>query len=418
MKINFIISLITTVVVLFFYVVFDLGEFIYKVIPPDTINYIKASNMLYNDLTAHPTRPIGYAFISGLPNLFCSSLSNNGYILFGILLNFISWVVSIVFFFKTTSLFFSHKFSFLITLIPIFTLGSIFSVFWMLTEPITILMLSLISYNLSKYIINEDIKHLIVATSLLNLAILVRPGFIYLGLVASFTLIIFLIKNFKRIMSKTALMGFGVSLIFIAFQYGMMYKTYGKATPSFIDKLTWYHYLGAKSQAEAEGIPLNSIKELRRLELSGKSFKEKSQISSADIKRQVKENTYIVFKHWTLNIVRNSISGSGIIASMKKENQSKFLNIFSTLLFRISQLQNTFFTLVFCFSIFFLVKNKFNHSIAIFLLAAIVAYIIITSGISFSQGDRFHHILYQSIILIFLLSIKDKAYAQQWLKQH
>lgn len=212
-------------------------------------------------------------------------------------------------------------------------------------------------------------------------------------------------------------MGFVISLVFIMFQYGVMYKTYDKATVSFIDKITWYYYLGAESQAKAEGIPLNSIIESRRLEFSGKSFNEQSQISSADMKRQIRENAYIVFKQWGLNIVENSISGNSVISSIRRENQSEFMNKFARLLHLVSRFQNIFFTLVFFFSIFFLAKKKFNYSITIFLLTAIVGYVIITSGISFWQGDRFHYILYQSIIIIFLLSIKDNAYAQQWLKR-
>lgn len=417
MKANYLISSITLSIILLIYITFDLGDFIYKVIPVDTFSYIKASDMLYNDLVPHPTRPLGYALISGLPNLVFSNLNDNYYISFGVFLNLISWITSLVFFNKTLRLFFTPKFSFLVSLIPMFSFGGVFSVFWMLTEPIIVLFLSLISFSLSKYVKKDDIKHLIVATSLLNFATLVKPGFIYLGLTASIALIIYLTQDNRNKNIKIPAILFITSLIFITLQAGIMYKTYDKVTVSFIDKITWYYYLGSESEAEAEGIPLDTIRELRRQELSGKSLSEQSRIISSDMKRQIRENTYIVFKNWGLNIIENSKSGNSIIFSIRNELKQKYMKLFTTLLLITTILQNISFILILLFCAFLMAKKYFKYNIAILLLTALLFYVIITSGISFSQGDRFHYPLYQSIIIIFLLTMKDSVYAKQWLRQ-
>jgi hypothetical protein len=410
-------SLISILVILIFYVSLDVGNLIFKIIPPDSLSYIDASNMLYNEMLPHPTRPLGYAFISGLPNLIYPNLSNNQYILFAVCLNLFSWIGSIILFNKSLKLYFTDKVSFLFTLFLIFTFGGIANIFWMLTESFIMLLLSLITYYILKYGRNKEIKYLIIASSLLNFAIMIKPGFIYLGIIASFLLVFFLIKLGIKNNSKMLISIFIISLGFVMFQYVAMYKVYDKATPSFIDKVTWYYYLGAESYADAERIPFDSVQESRRMYLSNKSYKEKSQICSEDLKCQIRENTYVVFKQWSLNIIENSISGSNFLSTIKRENNNTYISIFSGILYNIARLQNLFFMLVFFFSTLMILKNIFRYNIIIFLLATIVAYVILTSGISFGQGDRFHYILYPVIMVIFLLLIKDKAYAQQWLKR-
>ena len=286
----------------------------------------------------------------------------------------------------------------------------------MLTEPLVSFTLSLITYCLLKYSKNQKAKYLIIAASLLNLAILIKPGFLYLGIFASLGLITYLVYFNKCIRSKKLLSFFILSIVLILIQNISMYRNYEKFTTSFIDKITWYHYLGAESYAVANNTSLKTIKESRKLDLSEKSFKEISQICKDDLKRQIMNHPHIIFKQWILNIANNSISGSSILNV--KGDKNRLSSVFSELFYIITSFQNFFFILIYLFSVITILRGFFRCNFAIILLATLVAYVILTSGISFWQGDRFHYILYPTIIKVFLLLIKDKAYAQHWLKQH
>ena len=408
---------IAAFVLVIFYFALDVRSCIFKIIPPDSITYIDASNMLFDEMKPHPIRPLGYAFISGLPKIIYPSLSINQYIAFSVFVNILAWAFSIILFYKTLMIYFIDRVSFLFTLILIFSFSGVAHVFCMLTESIVCFFLSLITYCMLKYNKSKKTKHLIISTTLLNLAILIKPGFFYLGICASLGLIFFMIYIDKNIGSKKLLSFFILSITLIAIQNIEVYRNYGKLTTSFIDKITWYHYLGARSYAVANKIPLTSVKESRLLNLSDKSFGEISQICKDDFKWQMTNHPHVVFKQLILNIFENSIYGSDVIKLIQKENKNKLSGAFSKVLYKITALQNFVFIFVFLISVIMILRSFFSQNIAITLLASLVAYVILSSGISFWQGDRFHYILYQTIIAIFILLLKDKPFAQQWLKQ-
>lgn len=411
--------LFSILVVLVFYVILGLNDCVFNVlyITPDSYSYIEASNMFFDKFKPHPTRPFGYSFILGLINLVYENPSRDQYIAYSILINLVSWVGSIVLLKKTLSIYFTDKVSFWLTLFSTLSIGNIAIVFQLLSESITVFFLSLISYFIIKYNKSKEFKYLIFAVTGMNLTILVRPGFLYLGIISS--LILITILMYKRQVKNKEMSFFILSITLIAFQYTMMYKEYGKGTVSFIDKITWYYYLGAESQASKFETTYRSVRESRYLEHSKKSYKELSEISNKDLIDQIKNNFPNVIREWMRNLKQNSYVGAYGIKKAKKVhkiNSNETYLFTSNLLYKISTMQNKFYILLFLLSLLMVVMNLFKTNVAIYILTTIISYVILTSGISFSQGDRFHCILYPLILILFLNLIKNKSYAKQWIK--
>jgi len=407
-------AIIASTVILFFYLSLNNENLIFEIISPDTWTYIDASNMLYDEMKPHPTRPLGYSLISGLPKLFDPELSDENYIRFAVLINLLAWFGSVIFFYKSLNTYFDKKTTFFLVLPFIFTLGSIAHIFIMLSETLILFLLSIISFLIVKHDKTNKIKYLVLAATILNFAILVRPGFIYLGATTSVAMFFFLIKG-KQIQIANYIFGlFLASIICVAGQNIAMFKEYGKITPSFIDKTTWYCYLGAETQAELTDTPLLDVKNSRSLFLTNMTFKKIGEISSADFKKQLTNNPEIVIKHWLFNVARNSIAGSSTLRAFSSKETSAFS--LPTILYKITRIQNTSFTLLFLISALFIVINPFKTKLIVYLLSIIILYIFSISGISFWQGDRFHFVLYQMILIVSLLLIKDNRFTQKWLK--
>jgi hypothetical protein len=401
-------TILPVIFIVFFYFSLDLKGFIEEVIPPDSLSYIEAANMLYLDFKPHPIRPLGYAFLVGLPNVVYSGLSNNDYILFSCCINLVSWVLSLIFLYKSLYLFFSRRISFCVTLVSLSAVGGIFSVFWLLTEPVTVLFLSLFAYNLAKFMSCNSIEYFINSASLLNILMLIRPGFVYLGVGLTFLVVLRIIKSLHAGNIPRGLIGFLSSIALVVVQFIMMHSTYGKATPSFIDKITWYLYLGAESHAAAEDIPLQEVRTSRMKELYGKPFKEQSELCKTDLKTQMMENTQYVFTNWILNISENSTSGSNVLKLIERRTENEKKDRMIAYLLKLSAWQNSFFIILYLAALAILIWNRFNGSYVLLILSIVVAYVILTSGLSFWQGDRFHIILYQLILLLFMFSMKDR----------
>ena len=414
-----IIKLISTSVLTAIVFYFTLGndKIIFDFIPSDTSTYIDASNMLYDEMKPHPTRPLGYAFISGIPKIIYPNIGENNYIMFGVFVNLLAWVGTIILFYKSLTIYFTNKVSYLFTFGFIFTFSGLSHIFWMLNEPLISFIISLITYYLLKYNKNQNHKYLILSTTLLNLSILIKPGFYYLGIFASLGTIIFILWIHKGVRSKKMFRCFVISILLILVQNISIYRNYEKFTPSFISNTTWYYYLGAESFSTANNIPLKNVIELRRIKLSDKPFKIINQICREDLKSQMINHPHIVLNEWIHNIIENTFSSSSILKVIEKRDENRLTSTFTSLLYTVSSFQSFFFVVIYLFSVVMILKDFVSYNLAIILLLTIITYVVLTSGVSFWQGDRFHYFLYPTIITVFILLIKDKACPQKWLKQ-
>lgn len=135
------------------------------------------------------------------------------------------------------------------------------------------------------------------------------------------------------------------------------------------------------------------------------SFAEKAEFIAQDQKNQAKNNFPNILKEWIQNLKENTITGSYGISRTKAFNEFQKGNktwktVSSNFLFWTTRLQNITFVSLFCISGILLLLNCKLCNLPMFFLGTIVVYSILTSGVSFFQGDRFHIVLYP-LILIF-----------------
>lgn len=416
MKKNYYILLfISLIFVLFIFEFLQLGKFIFdeNYISSDSYEYINASNMLYKEFIAHPTRPLGYAFILGLPNLFLDSVSIKGYLIFSLILNLLFWLGTVVIMYKSLRLFIGKKSSFFATLLFIFCIGNVTQIFHVLSETVTTFLLVLMSYYLLTYVNSRNVKQLILGVSVLNIVILFRPGMFYFAGFVTISLLFYLFftRNLKQLKSGS----FILSVLFVAIQCSYIYKAYGNVTPSYIGSLAWYHYLGAQSYAKANNTSYLKEREIRLSTFKGLNWNKKNHISKIDFKDQFTSNLNNVLIEYVKNIYGNTNIGSGTIPIYVNNSKSGLkINI---ILWEISRYQNILFVFLSLFSFVFILYYRKKVDVFILISSGTVLYIILISGISFWQGDRFHIVFYPLVIINILYLLSWNSKTKQLLKR-
>lgn len=415
--------LISVVVATLFFILLGYSHCIFSesFIPKDTYSYIQAGDALYSQFKPHPIRTIGFAALIGMPHLILSQPTLEQYIAFGILLNLICWIGTIAILFKSLHLFIHKKPAFLLSLSVVFSFGLLASSFLLLTESLSTLMLTAIVYYLLKYEKDKRPERLVVAVAILNFLVLVRPSFFYLSMLSIGILGIFLIRNKIRWSSKYLILA--ISASFLLLQPFLMQRTFGEWTFTFVDRIAWYQCLGAETEAAATGKSYTEEFNVRNSRLKSFSLIGQAEIGKSDMKYQLKNNLGIMLKQYISNLVSNSYGASYSISALRDCNTSKG-GIYSstvTALFHITRGQNILYILLFIFSIGLLLKNP--SSLSSYLIAGIIGYAILISGIALGQGDRFHLVLYPSILTLFSRLANNKSFARplferNTIKQH
>lgn len=373
-------------------------------IPNDTHSYIDAAEKLYREHSPHRFRTLGYAALLGLPELVVSAPNQNVFITFGILLNVIAWILTLVFVFKTLSLFLNRKTAFAGAIVIMFSIGLLAQTFLVLTESITTLLISIVTYFLMKNERSKDYSYIVFATGFINLMVLFRPGFIYLSIL--FSLIAISIILWKKLFRSKATLWLVLSLFLLSLQYVAMYRSYGKWTASFVDKIAWYYCLGAQSEAIARGEKFTDVHDERLALWQVDNPLEQARISSEDMKHQLKENTGIVLLRYTGNLIENSYGGSYGIRALNacKPDASSLYKNSVEILFSLTRLQNLLYIALLILSFFLMLKRRV--SLSLWFLIVVIGYNFLTSGMAVWQGDRFHIVLYPSILILFAAVIQ------------
>jgi len=405
-----------------FFFLFDLGAYIFStsLVPKDSLSYIESADRLYNELKPHPYRPLGFAFILGIPNLLFETVSLKQ---FEAIHHF--WRIAkyccmdrrvdiSLYLYKTLLLFFSSKACSWLSVFSMLSIGAVAQIFLVLTESVTALILSMVVYQLFKYHLDKRLQRLILSAAFINLLILIRPGFLYLGALG--TVLTLGCCIYKRHSPVKASVLFISSLALLVVQLSMMKSTYGKATISFIDKVTWYYYLGAEAEGKATNKDYMTVYDERHALLSDKSYLEMMTICSADMTHQISDNFNFVITEYSKNIIENSYGGAHVLKHLIeiKSTENRAFSIEKSF-YILSRLQNVFYVVLFLFSIALFLKRRMK-TLSLFITMTIIGYVILTSGISFWQGDRFHFILYPAILLVFIFLIKDSKFGTRWLK--
>ncbi|MEN9322868.1 MAG: hypothetical protein RL699_648 [Bacteroidota bacterium] len=361
---------------------------------PDSFSYFDAATDLFVKLRGHCYRPIGMAFISGLPYVFGAK----GTAIFGwsFYVNVFCWLASALVIFTMLRQQIAAKVSFLFALAFLLCVGPATICFHLLTENLYTFLVLLFLFFWARYLQSHRYLFLSIGLSVLLFSMLIKPGSKFLA-IGVFLFCIKIIYTQRKAKSSWFIYG---SLGLIALQLIGMKVQFGNATLSYIDGITYHNYLCTKAVCYQEGVPYHQINNERAAYLHQFSLPERKVIAAADLKQQLTHNTLNLFKAYCANVWDNTISGSPYIQDCENRNQTAYFEGSKSFLFSVSKWQNRFFTSIgVILALLTMVRYKQAGKAAV-MTSVVLLYTVILSGVSCSQGDRFHLVIYPFVLLL------------------
>lgn len=371
----------------------------------DSYNYQESAKNLYIFFKGHIYRPILMAAITGIPYLFGST--DEGIFIFGFYVNLFCWLTSFILFYQILKAFLQPKMAFVFTVIAIFIIGNTVHVFHLLTETIFQFFMMVAFYFLLKYFKTNAFIYLSAALSLFLSSMLIKPSAKFFAIVIVLFFIKEIYKNFK---SRSAIFIYG-SLVMIAIQCGGMKYQFGNFVITYIDSVTYYAYIGSKAVCIKNDKEYSQKDNPRADYLFSKEAVDQKRIASDDLKNQLQFNTLNLVKAYVSDVRENTVSGNSCLEEIKNLKSRSFFEFWKKFLFDVSKWQNRLLTVLGVFlSLFFLIKTyKEKNSITI--ISFYILYVIVLSGISCGQGDRFHLVTFPFVILLLALFLsKSKKF--------
>jgi hypothetical protein len=357
-----------------------LGLFFTDKIYPDSLSYAAAADGLWQHARGHDTRPIGMAFIHGIPFLWGNQLYANAW-----LINGLSWLVCQLFLFRLMRRRLPNHWAFWLTLATNLFVGLVSSMPHLLSElPFMALMMAAWD-QFDWYDQKKDQRYLSASLALILFSMLVRPGMQFFGFLFLICHLPLLWKNrAKRIFWPV----YGV-LLLIAVQFAGMKHQFGNARLSYVDVITYYNYVGSKAACLAEGHTYQQLKNPRADYFYTLSYTDRVVVAKADFYAQLKQHPQLLLKAFFLNVYENSTTGSIVASDSALGKEHAWVNTFA-------QIQNVVFSSMgFVLALFFTVKGMIRKQWnPTFWMALWVLYTLLSSGISSDQGDRMHLVCY------------------------
>ena len=369
---------------------------------PDCSNYLESAQKMYHKFTGHYYRPMVMAFITGVPYLFGSS--DAGIFQWSLFVNIFCWLGTSILLFEILKQFIKEKWAFVFVILPFFIVGNIVLNFHLLTENIFVFFIMLSFYFLFQYYKSNTFWYLSLSLSLLLSSMLIKPGAKFLAIIITLFFIKEIFRNYK---SKSMIFIYG-SVLMILIQVVGMKAQFGDFTISYIDGVTYHNYICSKAECFKNGVEYQQIKNPRADYLFGLDFTNQKKIALEDFKNQIKTNFPNLVKAYFSDVAENSKSGNSYIEDLKNYENKHYFSFWKSFVFDISKWQNRLFTLLgLVLSVFFLFKG-FKKEKVYFFVAFFVTYIIILSGISCGQGDRFHLVTFPFAILLLAKFLSEK----------
>jgi 4-amino-4-deoxy-L-arabinose transferase-like glycosyltransferase len=400
----FSISILWIIVINFFLQIFN-QNYIY----PDTESYIKASMDLYLLHKPNDIRPSLIAAINGFPLLF--GLNKTTLFHWNMLVNLFLWIAAVLLIYNFCSKLTTKKVAFYLSLIYIFTLGSLLIVFEFLSETVFtfFLLISLVLFQ--KYDVSKRIFFLAFGFSTLVLSMLIKPAslLLFIGVCVFFGIV--QLKSLIR--SKSSILVY-VSVFIVFCHLALMKYHYGNFTISYIDSFTYYNYLGTKADCLKTGKEFVQCNNERYNYFNTFSLPEGKKVACEDIKNQVSNNTLNLIKAYCLNMIGNSSKASGYFYIYENKNDSTNFEVYKLIFRGISRLNTLFYSLIGLLLSIIVVFSKKTAKI-IKITAFTIIYIIAISAISSDQADRFHIVIYPFtlILIAYYFSNKSKQFSEQ-----
>jgi len=370
---------------------------------PDCSNYLESAQKMYLKFTGHYYRPLLMAFITGLPYLFGSS--DAAIFQWSFMVNVFCWIGTSIVLFEILKDFVSQKMAFWFAVLPFFVLGNILLNFHILTENIFVFFMVLAFYLLFQYYKTKEFWYLSLSLSLMLSSMLIKPGAKFFAIIMTLFFIKEVIRNYK---SKSSIFIYG-SLLMILIQVVGMRVQYGNFTISYIDGVTYHNYICSKAECFKNGKEYNQINNPRAEYLFSLDFPDQKRVALEDLKHQIGTNFPNLVKAYFSDVIENSKSGNACVEDLKNYDNRSYFSFWKSFIFTVTKWQNRIFTLLGgLLSVVFLWKG-FKQRKATFFVAFFIVYIIVLSGISCGQGDRFHLVTFPFVILLLAKWVSEKV---------
>jgi hypothetical protein len=373
----------------------------------DSFGYQGASKNLYVFYEGHIYRPILMSIITGIPYLFGSS--DAAICCFSFYVNLFCWLSSFILFFEISKDFLIPKAAFVITIFSILIIGNTVHVFHLLTETIYQFIIALSLYLLLKYYKTRTFWYLSLCLSLLLSSMLIKPGSKFLAILITLYFIKEIIRNRK---SKSMILLYGSLLMIIIQCAGMKYQ-FGNFTISYIDSVTYYGYIGSKAMCIKNGKEYSQLGNPRADYQFSQEATEQKRLASTDFKYQLQHNTLNLIKAYISDVRENTVSGNSCIDECNNLKSRSGFDFWKELFSDLSKWQNRFYTLLaIVLAMFFLLKTYKKPDLLTF-VSFFIMYIIVLSGISCGQGDRFHLVTFPFMFLLLAKYLSNMNYFKQ-----
>lgn len=378
----------------------------------DSEDYLRAAKKFFSFRGAHYHRPIGMSFISGIPLIF--NASDSFIYNWSWILNLISWLLTIFLVFKITSKIVSHNLAFVLSVIYLLCAGSAIITMHLLSETYYVFALVLSIYFLQKYKLDKTVKYLFFAIFIIANSILIRPVSIY---ILALLLILHIKPIYKNLKVRSARwMYFGFFIVIM--QCLAMLIQYGNFKVSYIDSATLYYYISCKADAKNQNAEYKQVNSERAEIFERLSYPEQDKLAKKDFVNQLTNNTGNLFSSLFENIIENASTHSFTLGSINNVKDRDSFIVAKRFFRWLSKWQNILFTLIAVFLIVYLAikvvvfkkMNIFSLKFELF-LGLTIAYLILASGISFGQGDRFHIVIFPTVLILLVVLFRRKRIA-------
>ncbi|WP_162127639.1 ArnT family glycosyltransferase [Flavobacterium phycosphaerae] len=360
----------------------------------DDSTYLYAAKVLYFNGVLDDSRPMFISAVIGLPFLF--GFSTAFVIQWGIIVNFICWLATVLLVFKIIAERWNRQKAFVFAIAFILCIGNLAVAFHLIAEALFVFLLVLIFYLMHKFIQTGSYSFLTLAIAFSFLILLVKP--MPLGLVI--LLLLYHSKKAKKVFTNKYAVVILVSVSMLFFHMYSLKKKYGDFTISYIGSYTYYNYLGARADCLKDGIAYIPGENPRTKHFISLSSHEMKTLATWDLKNQLLNNKVNLLKAYATNLYLNSSKGNSIVYATENQDKTMCFSLFHVLFKAISKLQNIVFTMVgLALAFYCLVKRK-QQDVFRLMLSGFIIYVFLISGISSNEGDRFHLAFYPALLIL------------------
>ncbi|WP_396143876.1 hypothetical protein [Flavobacterium sp.] len=187
-----------------------------------------------------------------------------------------------------------------------------------------------------------------------------------------------------------------------------MKSKFGDYTFSYIGDVTYYNYLGSKAICFKENKVLNQSTNSRAAYIFSLDYANQKKVATQDFLSQVQFNTKNLVLAYIDDVEENTKTGSSNLLIVENKNKSVGFDLIVKIAQELSEWQNKLLTLFgLIFSIVLILVHKKVPKIILF-FCTYFFYVFLISGISSTQGDRFHVLFYPFVLILIFYSLKHR----------